>query len=332
MKPQTPGISRVKLAWMYLAVACCLATLVIKEIFLGAEARGLFFVPVVIALMAWSLQGQTSGALFESALILGGGLLTTYCFSAQANLVGNPSFWFMPIGLVTTLSLAPLFDREGMYAAGATGIWVVAYTMGQPQFASDVELAYAILMCVGSFAAAVYLCHVMSKVRRANSRLYKQMSHQATHDGLTGLLNRTSLLEEMAWEGSHAGQRWTCFAMVDIDNFKEVNDQHGHGVGDTVLKAVAVALRESNGTGLTGRLGGEEFGLCWGTAGLGVEEQAQAVVERVRTLDCQGIRPTISMGIAFISPGEDISGILKRADDALYQAKSQGKDRFVLSA
>ncbi len=117
---------------------------------------------------------------------------------------------------------------------------------------------------------------------------------------------------------------------LDLDRFKAVNDTLGHAAGDALLKQVAEAApRELRAIDTFGRFGGEEFLIILpGTE----REGALAAAERVRAATEAGARVTISAGVATHQKGEDVSALLQRADQALYQAKASGRNRVVAYA
>ncbi|WP_174279678.1 GGDEF domain-containing protein [Sphingomonas bacterium] len=160
---------------------------------------------------------------------------------------------------------------------------------------------------------------------------------EASRDHLTGLANRGAteerLLELLAREGG------CCFAFVDIDRFKAINDAHGHGVGDRVLKAVAAWLSETCAPHHVGRWGGEEFVVLFQRVSLADAvakiEQARATIGqrqmKLRETDQPLGRVTFSAGIAS-SRGRSAEQLIAAADALLYQAKSQGRDRTIAEA
>ena len=122
-------------------------------------------------------------------------------------------------------------------------------------------------------------------------------------------------------------------AFLDIDHFKDINDTHGHAGGDEALKAVARVLQETlRGGDMIGRLGGEEFAVAF----MGAKSGDQlAVGEKLRhalqDAECvyqgQRIPLTASIGVATYRGGEDLDQLIKRADEAMYQAKQAGRNR-----
>lgn len=161
----------------------------------------------------------------------------------------------------------------------------------------------------------------------------------ATTDSLTGILNRRRFFEvgEQLRSNCVSTRRPLSVAMVDIDHFKSINDCFGHAVGDLALRQAASIMRETiRQSDHLGRYGGEEFGLLFPGAGL---DEAVRVVERVReeigrrglNVEERVVTLRVSAGVACWSEGEVFEEMLKRADEALYQAKAQGRDRVVIA-
>lgn len=162
---------------------------------------------------------------------------------------------------------------------------------------------------------------------------YRQLS---ITDGLTGLYNRRYLKSRLQSEVEHAGRMEIALSLIllDLDDFKSVNDEHGHSTGDSVLAALAVTINNCTRAGdVACRFGGEEFVLIMpGTR----KEYARMTAERIRTgfsaapiamPNGKGLAVTVSAGVAELRPGEDVSSLLERADKAMYEAKGLGKDR-----
>ena len=127
-----------------------------------------------------------------------------------------------------------------------------------------------------------------------------------------------------------------CIALLDIDHFKQVNDRFGHHVGDEVLVGLSDSIRQHmRADEAAGRWGGEEFILAWPDQPLAVAQQR---ADRLRELIHEQsfangkLRITASIGIALWIADEPVEVALKRADDALYRAKSEGRNRVVLEA
>lgn len=171
------------------------------------------------------------------------------------------------------------------------------------------------------------------KIASELARAHKQALHASLTDELTGVSNRRHILqvaEERLTDPRRQSHPLTV-AVLDIDHFKQVNDTHGHTVGDAVLRHfcehTVMHLRAGQ---VLGRLGGEEFLLLMpGTRA----DEARTALDRVRqTLGPHdGVRFTFSAGLAQAREGETVAGLLERADQALYRAKHLGRDRVEVS-
>lgn len=155
----------------------------------------------------------------------------------------------------------------------------------------------------------------------------------ATTDELTGALNRRSILQNLQVLLDDPQAR-PCVLIVDIDFFKRVNDTYGHAAGDRVLVSFADTIRNLLRKGdLLGRLGGEEFVVVLGSAGLpdakGLAERLRAAVAESNCLsdDDTPIAVTASFGLALHDGQESLKQLLARADEALYRAKHSGRNR-----
>jgi len=153
----------------------------------------------------------------------------------------------------------------------------------------------------------------------------------AMRDQLTGLYNRHFLIDVAAKKISqtHRHKQSLCLIMVDIDHFKAVNDEHGHTVGDAVLRDVAgIFLKQCRNEDIIARFGGEEFvfllDACNRDAGIKKAERIRQTLEASRV---QGLAITASFGLAHITNGENFASLLNRADEAAYEAKRKGRNR-----
>jgi diguanylate cyclase (GGDEF)-like protein len=174
-----------------------------------------------------------------------------------------------------------------------------------------------------------------------NAKLHRIVQRQALVDSLTGLANRRSIEETLRSELARATRfgESGCLVLADLDDFKQVNDQYGHPVGDEVLKTFARTLRDTvRGSDVAGRWGGEEFALVLtGTdeaGGIHLAERARAAIEAqtVDTPDGRAVSATASFGIAPFRAGQELGELVAAADSALYEAKREGKNRVVASA
>ena len=169
--------------------------------------------------------------------------------------------------------------------------------------------------------------------RDALQRRHDDLEYVATHDALTGLLNRRGLgrlREKATAQGADAPY---VLAVLDIDHFKQINDRYGHAFGDRTLCAIAAAITRSvRTTDFAVRYGGEEFLVVLPDTRL---DTGAEVAERIRRQVLEAGLPvpmpvTVSIGIADGKPGIDTpEGVFERADQALYRAKKGGRNRVV---
>lgn len=185
-------------------------------------------------------------------------------------------------------------------------------------------------------------CQLARELSAANARLslvLAQTTELATRDPLTGLMNRRAMLERLDLESERLrrGAAPATILLVDLDHFKRINDQHGHGVGDQILVASAHGLASRlRKVDLLARWGGEEFLVVLpetdAASGRAVGEQLCAAVAALASPEWPpGLRVTASMGLARWSAPEPLQEAIHRADLALYSAKGQGRNRVVLS-
>jgi diguanylate cyclase (GGDEF)-like protein len=169
-------------------------------------------------------------------------------------------------------------------------------------------------------------------------RLQEMFRAQSRTDPLTGCLNRRGITERLLAEISFAqrDRRPLGVAVLDMDHFKRINDTHGHGVGDGVLQELVHRLGASTrASDSFGRIGGEEFLILW--PGLSVES-SRVAADRVRQImertpfqiDEVIVKATVSLGVT-TTLGEDTQdAIIERADQALYAAKTAGRNRVIV--
>lgn len=172
-----------------------------------------------------------------------------------------------------------------------------------------------------------------------NANLYMQLQRTAITDELTGLYNRRGLFElgRREVERSLRFGRQLPVVMIDIDHFKEINDTYGHLIGDQVLKVLAQRLRRNvREIDIVGRYGGEEFVILLLENDL---PTAQMIAERLRLLissipvhtEKGAITVTVSIGVSAVAHDvRDLPSLLQRADEALYLAKSSGRNRIAV--
>lgn len=165
-----------------------------------------------------------------------------------------------------------------------------------------------------------------------NERLRFLLEYNASHDALTGILNRGAFFNgaKELFEASRRQAQPLSVALLDLDHFKQINDGYGHAAGDRVLKEFCLRVKSVlRSTDLLGRYGGEEFVLLLPGS---TSEEALAIARRLKSAVAQegdALPYTVSIGLATLSSGTGtLDELLAQADRALYQAKEKGRDRI----
>lgn len=186
----------------------------------------------------------------------------------------------------------------------------------------------------GAVVAGILLIALLIKAARDRHQ-FQRLSHR---DGLTGLYNHTRFFELAQQAFQRARQNATPFSLIvtDIDLFKQVNDEHGHLVGDGVLARVGARLRTAFGPdAIIGRLGGEEFGIaltdCDIDTAVARIEHFRATLNRQRSDDDE-VSITMSFGVAELAREPSLDVLYAHADQALYDAKDAGRNRVITVA
>jgi diguanylate cyclase (GGDEF)-like protein len=253
---------------------------------------------------------------------------------------------FMFLAIVLMFGIFGLSVRQTLaLGAGALALFAVTMTVmtrRDPQhYPPRLELMYFMMLVVMVGCLAVLtsrLQKLRDRVHRQKTELEAAVAHihrLATHDELTGLVNRRhmqELLETERLRSQRTRAPW-CVVVLDLDHFKRINDIHGHAVGDDALRALgqhAHALVRK--TDVLARWGGEEFVLLLPDTGV---EAARCSVERLREhfhaapLHVHGIslQLSFSAGLTAHRTGESVSQAIERADKLCYQAKDLGRNR-----
>lgn len=163
----------------------------------------------------------------------------------------------------------------------------------------------------------------------------RELQRRARLDGLTGLLNRTEIIDLLANAAPILPRTGTQTAVLfcDLDRFKQVNDTHGHAAGDAVLKTVAERIRRNiRSNDAASRIGGDEFMVL--LRGVRDLSDARSIAEKIRVavaepIDASGLQlaTTVSIGVAMVDGHESAAALIARADRAMYEAKALGRDR-----
>jgi diguanylate cyclase (GGDEF)-like protein len=224
--------------------------------------------------------------------------------------------WYAGVRAATLLSLA------------AAGVWLIADSVSG---LSSNHAAMPVLNTIVSLGTFIVIGALLAMIRQ---HLAREEELSAT-DPLTGLANSRAFYQEVDRELQRAGRYQHPFSVcaIDLDNFKAINDTHGHLVGDQVLKHVAQTLRTTTrSTDTVARLGGDEFVVLFPETDAA---SAREVLETVRTrlveaMSHHGWQVTFSIGgVTFDAPAPSVPSVIKAADDLMYEVKRAEKDAWM---
>lgn len=306
--------------WLWLSViaAINLSRLLLVETFLGRLRRDTlrkgsmarweryFFVGVVFSAMSW---GVVSLFPYEQELLLSLVYTALLLIALSAASI---------VTLITSLAM-------GLTFLSATMLPLIARCL----LAGDTQCWILGLACLAYYAIFIQMACRLHHTVIDNIHLKIENEELSLKDALTGLWNRRQLyllIEQLQSSAERSGEGFSLILM-DLDHFKEYNDSHGHNAGDELLISVAEVIREaSREEDLPVRYGGEEFLLVLPRAGL---QQAAQVAERIRHALEQKTGCSLSAGLTVYGRRESFDKLVARADQALYLAKSQGRNRVI---
>ena len=317
--------------WISVVLANTLLALVFA-LLLGAVAqfhgrtmpRLQMALPVVAtaALMALFLQ-STQGRLLSSSFLL------ALQIALMLRALWRPD---APAQLRGALLVSVALGAQGLLLLGR-GLWYA--TKGAPQASFVGNGTGQSITLLSAFV--VVLLASLGFILMAKDRADAANRHLARHDELTGLANRRMLLQTLARDVARAIRARQPYALLllDVDHFKAINDTHGHAAGDAVLQHLAGLLRQRlRAQDLAGRWGGEEFllllpGTDSGGGQIAAEKLRHMVAQSPCTFQGKSIAFTISIGrcTEALEPGDQPEHLIAAADEALYAAKREGRNR-----
>jgi diguanylate cyclase (GGDEF)-like protein len=335
------------LAWIQLALLV-MAGITLPLTLLGSPAGagyGALFAGFFAAL-ALAIALNRAGRYFASAwltiIITGVGSWSAVVLEnaiLKADLV-TVSFIVISVFLASILLSAP---ATAVLAVIQIGILVIIqiYLPALPAVDWTSLVVFVFFMSLLSVVAAVVSRQDLAQIETQSRQLIAnegRLREQSVRDVLTGLFNRRYLEEtlERALRRAERGKSLLGVMMIDIDHFKRFNDTYGHAVGDALLRELGALLRANvRGSDIACRYGGEEFILLLPEATFDVtRERAEHIRGSARRIvvrhEGEAIEPiTLSIGLAeFPQDGATGEAMLKRADDALYRAKHEGRDQI----
>jgi diguanylate cyclase (GGDEF)-like protein/PAS domain S-box-containing protein len=253
-----------------------------------------------------------------------------HCNGAYAELVGRPVAELVGTTLYDVMPDDMAEERMKTFADGNDGMQQVESSYRRPD--GTIRWASVRTTPVSVPGRRDPLLLTYSEDITEHRRSHEMLEYQATHDELTGLPNRRSLLGEISAELDRAGD---CAVLVlDLDRFKVINDSLGHSVGDQLLVTCADRIRLSLRPGdSVSRLGGDEFAILLRSpadhhsAGV-VADRLLALLREPVVVGDDEVFPSGSIGVAIPEPGDTVEDLVRHADAAMYQAKGLGRDRW----
>lgn len=294
-----------------------------RSLRLRPTPRWLLLAGPLITAIASALENPASNAW-------SGGLVYLAMMAVGMGLATRELALLRPTDYQTHRELALAAGILSAYYLARACVYVVEGPEG-PAFTTYFSSAFTSMITIVMLVTVSFSMTALS-----NEQLINRLNERASRDGLTGMLNRTTFMEQAAQEVRrlHAAGSLSTVILADLDNFKAINDAHGHAVGDAAIRAFAGAcLASIRHTDLAGRYGGEEFIVLLPGAD---HDSARVIAETInRNMAASeaptGVRfPTVSYGIATTVTG-DLAEMIGDADSALYEAKNLGRNRIVTS-
>jgi diguanylate cyclase (GGDEF)-like protein len=260
----------------------------------------------------------------------------------RASMGGLPYYFAVEIAWLFVIWL--ILGLPFRHAAAVALLLSATYLYGSYHWNFDFkETPFTLLMLIIVNGIGAFCCYQLEYAVRRSFLESKVLGQLAERDGLTGLYNRRSYDEyiERLWRQSRREQAQLTLMLIDIDYFKPYNDFYGHQAGDDALRAVADVISSSAQRPLdvVARYGGEEFGvLLYGPEHEYGRELPEQLRESVLALKIPHEQSavhqylTVSIGVALVLPGTDrsLAGAIQMADEALYQAKEEGRNRVIV--
>lgn len=313
-------------------LAAAIAASLLATVIVHAQyaVSGVFYLALLGALLLFGAAWRCRSSLVLLPASAGIVILCVGCLGGLATLIGNPLHWLLPIGLVFSLASGAINERPWHFVLMSGLIWAILFYLIQPHFERQLDYTLTMFTIVSATMIGAAICGTYAGARRTVFDLQHTLQHMAYRDTLTGLPNRRAFMEQLeGWIGSPAQPLF--FLMIDVDNFKKINDNLGHAVGDQVLLEIGQVLSACAAAHCYGRLGGEEFAVAAQLPAAAAHQLAQHIIDQVRALSLHQLTLSVSIGLAAHAPGDSSAQLMHRADEALYLAKWQGKNRYVMA-
>lgn len=257
-------------------------------------------------------------------------VLLAGAFRLQLSMMSeNRELLTLPLAILITMGLAGLIPLRRDYVVMNLLCWVVVIA-GPGMLPEGMSDVLAALLVMAAIAVGILTNSAVVTNLWETFKLKEEFRKLAEIDQVTELPNRRAIINHLDRLQLGPSCPPYAFAMVDLDNFKLINDRLGHDIGDMVLRGFGDALRELPDRVFAGRLGGEEFAIVLqGYSQAEAHNVLEAFLEQIRARTMAGTQVSFSAGCVAVRRDETVSEILRRADLALYAAKRAGKARLM---
>lgn len=321
------SVERLALVWIPGTIALWMGFICARGVFSHFPRNTLSLLILAIAL--WPLPFLTGSAWGEVWLYLMQASLSFVCFFVvlRGREPTTPGARLLVLGLTALNIVAPLYLVIAI-ASNITELGPNAWAV-MPDRVAGPALVWGLTPIIYSFAFFSII----------NARLSVQLLELADYDGLTGMKVRRKFYEESqrVIDRHNSAHQEVAVMMIDIDNFKSINDSYGHPVGDSALQHVAKIIKSTiRADTLVARYGGEEFCVL---SHVNDRREGHAIAERIRArvealplpLQDAMVSMSVSVGVAFHKPFTTIETLLDEADRHLYAAKRAGRNRVAIA-
>lgn len=323
---------------IFLSCVCSVFINFVGLITFFIESMPLAMMPILSAMVMWTISGYLARrGKFSAAVYLS---LANMSLNVAIITWVTGTEYGVPMILWMTIAMATLNTSKKPWLTRGVGLLVVLELVLIYAFFPEKSSIYPstgnapLFFLLMSVMTGVALMFVLLRLKSIQIKQSKRLQKQIYNDALTGLYNRHFVYELLDYELEMMKKTRSpfCLCFADVDYFKKVNDTYGHQVGDEVLKDIADVLTNNlRKSDVICRWGGEEFVVVLPRCDI---VQAPQVIEKVKkalndkVMSSKQISITMSFGIVSLSNEEPIECILKRADDLLYLAKENGRNRI----
>lgn len=249
-------------------------------------------------------------------------------YKSIINTAPQPEYWIFAVATSLCVAAAPLSMGVLSYSLESAIVWTIL-TFGYWDILFwQSDPAWAFIFFLSSFTIGILINYSFTIDRIEVFHAMKRLERTALEDPLTRLNNRRGLSIIFDTTVNQDNINDFAFLMIDIDNFKQINDNYGHATGDNVISAVAAIIERCSDQHSCSRLGGEEFGILFNGSLAEASVLAAKIGQSVANTPIAGLNVTVSIGIAALHDNDSMSSALINADIALYQAKEAGKNCY----